>query len=260
MTRPGKSAADGGEAQSWLVTYSDMVTLLLAFFVLLFSFSTLDMERFQKTMLSLQEALGLLEGGRTVSEEPMVDDAGLMEDMYMESLELEQLMSVQGDLEYALREAGLDDGISFDLTERGLIIHFTDQVLFDSGEAELRPDALAVLDEVAPIMADVPNHIRIEGHTDNVPINTPRFPSNWELSTARATNVLQYLLEGEVVDPDRLTAAGYGEYRPVATNETEEGRAQNRRVDMVLLRLGAHEYEPKDLLDDSPGDSSGGSG
>jgi len=112
--------------------------------------------------------------------------------------------------------------------------------------------ALKILDEVAPILADIPNHIRVEGHTDDVPISTAQFPSNWELSTARATNVLQYLLEGEVVDPDQLTAAGYGEYRPVASNETEEGRAQNRRVDIVLLRLGAQEYEPRDLREDSP--------
>ncbi len=239
---------------AWLVTYSDMVTLLLAFFVLLFSFSTLDMVRFQRALISLQEALGVLQGGRTVAADPVDTDDTLNREMHREALQIAQLLAVRQQLERALEDGDLGGGVTLDLTERGLILHFTDRVLFESGSADLRPGAREVLDRISPILAEIPNHIRIEGHTDNVPINTFRFPSNWELSTARATSVLQYLLQLEASNPGRLSAAGYGEYRPLDTNDTVEGRARNRRVDVVLLRLDAGRYEPPG----APGSEGGG--
>lgn len=243
--RRAQAKSDGSSADLWLVTYSDMVTLLLAFFVLMLSFSTVDVERFQRTILSLQQALGILTGGRTVVSEPEMDMGGLMKDRrHLESVQTQQLLSVKTRIQQLLEGAELDGDVDFSLTERGLALSFADQVLFPSGRADLRPEAREILDVVIPVLEDIPNLLRVEGHTDNVPINTPRFPSNWELSAARATNVLRYFLANGGMRPVRLSAAGYGEYRPVASNETVEGRARNRRVDVVILRLGAEEYEP----------------
>ena len=143
---------------------------------------------------------------------------------------------------------GLESAFSLENVERGVVIHFTDRVLFDLGKAELKPEAKEVLQLVAQELKAWPNHIRVEGHTDNLPIRTAPYPSNWELSTARATEVLRYLIDVGGLAPERMSAAGYGEYRPIAPNDSEEGRAKNRRVDIVLLRSGLEVSEPAALL------------
>ncbi len=246
MIRGRRVRAKQGDSSAdlWLVTYSDMVTLLLAFFVLLLSFSTVDMERFERTILSLQQALGILTGGRTVISEPDVDMGGLKDRDHRETVQTYQLLAVRMKIQESLQSAELYEEVEFSFTERGLALSFADQVLFERGRAEIRPAATQILEAVIPVLAEIPNLLRVEGHTCDIPINTPRFPSNWELSAARATNVLQYLLANSGIDPERLSAAGYGEYRSVATNDTAEGRAENRRVDIVLLRLGAADFEP----------------
>ena len=109
--------------------------------------------------------------------------------------------------------------------------------MFDLGQADLKPEALEILDHLAEVLKQIPNPVRVEGHTDNWPINNERFPSNWELSTARATNVVRQLIEEHGLDPSSFRPRGYGEYRPLAPNDTEDNRALNRRVDIVLLRL-----------------------
>ena len=253
MTNLRKRQRQEGKEDAWLTTYSDMVTLLLAFFVLLFSFSNLDLAEFERAMLSLQEALGVLQGGRTVTiSEPALsevppsppDASDIRHRRQIEAFQIRQLLQARRAVEAELELAGIDVGVSFDLTERGLIIHFTDQVLFASAQADLLPAAREILDVVTSVLVDLPNDVRVEGHTDSRPINTLRFPSNWELSTARSTTVLRHLLAIDDLDPLRLSAAGYGEFRPLATNETPEGRAQNRRVDLVLIRLGGSRMEP----------------
>lgn len=236
-----------GSADLWLVTYSDMVTLLLAFFVLLLSFSTVDIERFERTILSLQQALGILTGGRTMVSEPDVDMGSISDRhhrQYLQSLQAYQLLSVRMQIQESLEETGLHEEVDLSLTERGLVLRFADQVLFARGHAEILLSAARILDSLLPVLEEIPNLLRIEGHTCDLPINTARFPSNWELSGARATNVLQYMLANSGIHPERLSASGYGEYRPVASNDDAEGRARNRRVDVVILRLGAAEYEP----------------
>ncbi len=251
----------------WMTTYSDMVTLLLAFFVLLFSFSAIDVDEFERVMMSLQQALGMMRGGRTiVSEDPMMDLGHIRdrEREQIEAIQRRQLLEARMIIEQRLSEVDRREDVTFDMTERGLVMHFTDRVLFDSGEAELLPEAREILDALAPTLADLPNEIRIEGHTDHVPINTFRFPSNWELSTARSTSVLRHLLGTDVFKPYQMSAAGYGEYRPRDTNETEAGRARNRRVDVILLRLDMHanqgqaEYVPFEPDEDA--DSGGVNG
>jgi chemotaxis protein MotB len=119
-----------------------------------------------------------------------------------------------------------------------------ESALFREGSADLEPKAVATLDLVAKEIGDIPNHVRIEGHTDNKPINTARFPSNWELSSARATEVVKYLVNSHGVKPDRISALGYGEYRPLVANNGDEGRAKNRRVDIVVLTMEMTVTEP----------------
>lgn len=245
MTRR-KTRSSGLElpaAPGWMTTYGDMTTLILTFFVLLFSFSRIDIARFQEVIISVQGALGVLEGGSTLNPEAMPGGAAddVILDWQSEERRLEELL---GKVKEYIEKNGLEGRIHVSLDERGLVIRFLDTALFDLGQADLKPEARAILDNVAEILVRVPNLIRVEGHTDNLPINTYRFPSNWELSTARATTVVRYLVETYGLPPEHLSAAGYGEWRPVAPNDSPEHRAQNRRVDIVVLRSSLNMEEP----------------
>jgi len=240
----------GGQSQAWLTTYGDMVTLLLCFFVMLFAFSSLDNARFQAIISAFQGALGVLDGGTAVIREASIAGASSPEaDLLRRTVaEIEEAQLMLNRLRALQMSQGLESAFSLENVERGVVIHFTDRVLFDLGKAELKPEAKEVLQLVAQELKAWPNHIRVEGHTDNLPIRTAPYPSNWELSTARATEVLRYLIDVGGLAPERMSAAGYGEYRPIAPNDSEEGRAKNRRVDIVLLRSGLEVSEPAALL------------
>jgi chemotaxis protein MotB len=144
---------------------------------------------------------------------------------------------------------GLSTAVTVQHEERGLVVRFADQVFFDLGKADLKPEALAILNKIGPILKDIPNPIRIEGHTDNLPIKTAQFPSNWELSVHRATSVIRYMVEELDFDPTKLSAAGYGEYRPVRPNDSAENRAMNRRVDIVIMRMDLWAEEPQSEME-----------
>lgn len=164
-----------------------------------------------------------------------------LDELVMER-DLAQLLEVYRLLQ---QELGHSHQVDLVLQDRGIVIRFSDHVFFDTGRADLRPDACRALDELSGVLLTIPNDVRVEGHTDSRPISTLIYPSNWELSTARATAVVRYLVEDKGMDPFRLSAAGYGEYRPVADNTTAEGMARNRRVDVVVLRLGLSAAEPR---------------
>jgi chemotaxis protein MotB len=134
--------------------------------------------------------------------------------------------------------------ITTEIDERGLIIHVKENAFFQSGQADLTPAAQSALDAIAEVIQGIDNFIRVEGHTDNVPINTVLFPSNWELSTARATQVVRYFLSKYNFAADRISVSGYAEYRPIAPNDTPENRARNRRVDIVILAAKRGTDEP----------------
>ena len=142
-----------------------------------------------------------------------------------------------------IEQEGLQ-GVELEIQERGLIIRFAEQVFFDLGQAILKPEALEILDSLADRLRDLPNPLRVEGHTDDWPIRTSSFPSNWELSVHRATNVVRHLIEENGFDPEKLSVAGYSEYRPIRTNDTAENRAMNRRVDIVILNIDMWSFEP----------------
>ncbi|HEV7864099.1 MAG TPA: flagellar motor protein MotB, partial [Acidimicrobiia bacterium] len=145
------------------------------------------------------------------------------------------LQGAQQEIQRSLDKEGLGDTVKFKLESRGLVVTIvSDKVLFDPGQAELRPEGREVVDKLAAAIGRLPNKLSVEGHTDNVPISG-RYPSNWELSTSRATTVLRELIERHQIAPARLQAAGYADERPVATNDTAEGRGANRRVELVVL-------------------------
>ena len=143
---------------------------------------------------------------------------------------------MQQTIEAALESLDADIGIQIIYTEQGAHLSFEDGVLFDFGRAAISTKGYAVLDEIADVVRKMPYPIRVEGHTDNVPINTKRFPSNWELSTVRAVNVLKYFADAGRIDPRRLSAVGYGESKPLVANDSPQSRAKNRRVEIVLIK------------------------
>jgi len=235
--RKKKSQEGGGASAPWLTTYADTVTLLLAFFVLLFAFSSVDVEKFRAVISAFQGSVSVLDGGRTISGEDILNQQ-------TSELEMMQLRELYEQLQEFIEEEQFEGSVHLELEERGLTVRFADQVFFDLGRATLKPESLQILQRMAPLLRTLPNPIRVEGHTDNLPIRTSQFPSNWELSVHRATTVIRYLIEEQSFDPQKLSATGYGEYRPLKPNTSEENRAQNRRVDIVIMRIDLWDEEP----------------
>lgn len=196
----------------WLISYSDFLTLLFTFFVALYALSTVDITKAEKMTTSLRKVFKVI-------DEPI-------------SFEEDRNKAIIEDLRKLLNDIS---GINIKSDARGVVITFPDALLFSSGSAELKPEAYDALTRIAEKLKEIPGKVAIEGHTDNVPISSSIYKSNWELSAARASSVLHFLLQ-KGLNPDRFMIAGYGEYRPVASNDTEEGRAKNRRVELIILR------------------------
>jgi chemotaxis protein MotB len=219
------------------------MTQILIFFALLFALSNIDTKKFDLAITSLQGSLGILETGPAVSQGKFVG-AGEMGESLKSVQEQRQMENLEQNLEEILSRNQIK-GVQVNMEERGIVVRFTEGVLFDSGKADLKQEAISILDRVVPVLKNSHRQIRVEGHTDNVPIHTPEFPSNWELSTTRAVNVVRYLIEKHNFSPYILSAAGYGEYRPVAPNDSEKHRAMNRRVDIVILKSVSESEEPR---------------
>lgn len=242
---PGHPSKPGHER--WLVSYADFITLLLAFFVTMYSLTRLDAEKLAQAQLSIQRALHApvflkgfpLEAG--VGDTPAAGRTGDLAGAVLQAAPPPQLEEVARMVQESLTAQPDFKEIRLLITGRGLVIRLPEFLFFDSGEAAFRPESRLLLDRLAGILAKIPNAVGVEGHTDNRPIHTPRFPSNWELSTHRATNLVRYLVEKHRLHPARFTAAGYGEHAPVADNDTEEGRRQNRRVDIIIKPLTKQE-------------------
>jgi len=234
-----KKNEESSGAPEWMVTYGDLVTLLMCFFVLLFAFSEIDAQKFEAVMQSFQGSAGVLSGGTTLSDSPLVFTGMPETNTSLETVDSKVLDDLKKEIESQLEEADIQLEITAEVINRGLLIRFPDNALFDSGEAILKDPAMEALTVIGNILLKAPfseRVISVEGHTDNVPMRSSEFPSNWELSTTRATNVIRYFLDEVGIMPKRLSASGYGEYYPIATNETPEGRSQNRRVDIVVMR------------------------
>jgi chemotaxis protein MotB len=259
--RPSNNSDDSG---SWLTTYGDLMTNLLCFFVLLFSMATIDTQKYEQLAKALRaSSIGGFSGsgssfrnniGKSILTVDFVnpDDTGekrVDNERYINNAEgviiddREKIMyeKIQQSISQ-LRE----DIVDLDLTgmvevveeNEYFLVRFKAEILFESGSAEILENGKNILKTIGESLAPLDNNILVQGHTDTVPINTPLFPSNWELSTKRATNVVMFLIESLGMDPSRLTATGNGEYKPIADNNTVEGRSKNRRIELMIIKNG----------------------
>ncbi len=251
-------------APEWMTTYGDLVTLLMCFFVLLFAFSEIDAQKFDAVMKSFQGSAGVLESGKSLSEDELVFDASPEKDTTPETTTPEELEIVQEilremteKLEEELSGRDLIDVVEFDIVDTKLIIKLKDNVLFDPAKADIKPDALGILNILGEtLQGDIfsMSDFRIEGHTDNVPINTIRFPSNWELSASRATSVLRYFRDELDFPEEHLAISGYADMKPLETNDTPEGRAANRRVEIIVENIDLGTTIPEGITEESKTD------
>ncbi len=211
-------------APLWNVTYGDMVTLMLCFFVALFAFSSIDSKKYEELQLSLRTAFG--GPGGVLTGNPSVFNAEIMpspvEQMYQEIKKAVENTQWKGKAEVTI-------------TERGITISFKEKLFFNIGSASIVSEAYPVLESVGKILKARKYPLRIEGHTCDLPIRSAQFPSNWELSAIRAINVTKFLIDRVGFEPERISVAGYGEYHPLVANDSEENRARNRRVDIVVI-------------------------
>jgi len=231
--------------ERWLITYSDMITLLMVFFIVMYAMSNIDAQKFRSIVEALSKALG---GGDVIlySPGPSIVEEGIEEIMPGEDMqEVVRLQRIKSQLASLIEEENLSACVSVKSEERGIVVSFQDPVLFALGSAELTPKAKEILHKVGSMLLDIPNYIRVEGHTDDLPIHTARYPSNWELSVARATSVVQELIHSLNFPPERLSAIGYGEYRPRVPNTSAENRQLNRRVNIVILSSEYNVSEPQ---------------
>jgi len=267
--------------ERWLVSYADFITLLFAFFTTMYAISTVDAQKMGRMVMSMRASFdnslfsagsdrlslsqGPGSGANAAAGQQMIESlrtakgAGNPGAALQELRELnavfhsrdgarnpDQLLnSLQRSVESLVGPEALGNKVRTKIDERGLVISLGEGGFFDSGSDILKPEGRTLLDAIASALVLTDNHIRVEGHTDNVPIKNTRFPSNWELSTARATTVVAYLIDKFKLAPLRLSAGGYSEYRPVETNGTAEGRSRNRRVDIVVLHPRYAQVEPR---------------
>lgn len=233
-----KEEEQGGGAPEWMVTFSDAMTLLMVFFILLFSMSTID-EKKEQALTSAFNNVFNGGGNNPIMGEGVGDDvlmnSGEDTQSVQQSQEEEQQASLLQLLNQIIEQKGLQDYVSVEKVERGVSVILVDSLLFQSGSADLKAESKEVLLDIAAVLNEIDNQIIIEGHTDNLPIHTYMFASNWELSTARAVVVTRFLVENAGVNPTRISAQGYGEFRPIVSNDTAENKARNRRVNILIL-------------------------
>ncbi|MGH9407604.1 MAG: flagellar motor protein MotB [Terriglobia bacterium] len=265
-----KKAAEHVNHERWLISYGDFITLLFALFVVLFASSQVDKRKTIAVAQSIQVAfqqLGVFSSGRgnealekirllaNANPKSSGSSSGpisgakpnlLRGPVYMKG----ELSDIKAELGTVLAPQIQKHAVNLRLTREGLVISLQEVGFFDSGSAVMKPHAMTVLSKIGAILSGASQDLRVEGHTDNAPIHNAQYASNWQLSTARATEVLGLLITKFGIAPDRLAAAGYAKYHPVASNATPEGRARNRRVDIVVLRT--------DLTSTSPGEDVAG--
>lgn len=258
--------------ERWLISYADFITLLFAFFVVLYASSQVDKRKIGRLALSIQVAfqeLGVFETSNTkiplsdsdavpFSQVQVVENSEHTTDFQHFVQPMKGILSpsqasiplkdVQKDLEKALAPEILNRVVEVKSSREGIIVSLREIGFYESGSANLRASSQPAIERLATVLRSRPEALRIEGHTDNVPIHNARFDSNWELSAARAADLIKLFITVYHFDPARLSAAGYAEYRPVSPNTTAEGRAMNRRVDIVILNPPA----PDRLWAESP--------
>jgi len=225
-----KKEEEHENGERWLISYADFITLLFAFFVTMYATSSVHEGKLRAVADSVNEAFHPYVTLSSSNIKLTLKQAA--PDMFDPGL---KLFFKYKKMEEEIKAMDPSGKIKIIQDKRGRVIRIDDGLVFEAGTAEILPEFSEKLDKIAGLIAALPNQVQVEGHTDNIPINTPVFPSNWELSTARAMRMVNYFVDRHAMDPQRFSVAGYGEFRPIDTNNSPEGRAKNRRVEIVIL-------------------------
>lgn len=239
MIRHEEDEGKKDNSERWLLTYSDMITLLMIFFIVLYTISTVNSQKFQQIAASLGKTfdgtnyvIGQQSGNSILGSIKTTGTNGTNDN------------SIASQLDKLIKQYNLQNMVTYKVDERGFVISLNDTLLFDTGSADVKPEQKETLIKIGNILKSMPNYIRVEGYTDNVPINNNQFHSNWELSVIRATNVVEILVNDVKMDPAKISAVGYGEYRPIVPNDSDKNRQLNRRVDIVIMNSDYNKWEP----------------
>lgn len=224
-----------GNHERWLLTYSDLITLLMIFFIVMYSMSEMDKNKFQ----GMAEQLGIVFGDGQVISVKDSGPGGLLKDISYNPMD-----ETQKKLEEYFEDSGLGSMANIYRDERGMVVSLNEGLLFSSGSAELDEKSREIIIKITGAILGLPNYVRIEGFTDNVPIRSVRYKSNWELASQRAINVSQILIDSGFA-PQKISTVSYGEYRPIVPNDNENNRKLNRRVDIVVMTQENSKLEPK---------------
>lgn len=225
-----KKGDEGYAGGGWEIVYSGFVLILLCFFIMLSSFSTMEEAKIMRFVKSFVDAVGIMPGGMKFDSGATVLPKSA--DIVDSDDKLAQVFSELAELNERLKK---EKDITLAYSTKGLVMRLSDRALFELGVATVSPQAVPLLQKVGDIIARTDFDVRIEGHSDDLPIKTAQFPSNWELSTARAVNVLRFFLDTGRISSRRLSAVGFGEFQPMVPNDSTEHRAQNRRVEIIFL-------------------------
>ena len=228
--------------ESWLLPYADLLTLLLAVFIIMFASSSLDEGKFSKLSSVFNE---VFEGGTGVMEQSAPSTKPAPKELIGEEIENSSYLEDQkslGDIQERVDEYiavnEFENQFETKLTDEGLLVTIRDSILFSTGSAEIAPEYNRIAEDIAELLVfDPPRQIIVTGHTDNIPIQTKQFESNWDLSVMRAVNFLKNIVRNEEINPLLFSAKGYGEFQPIASNDTAEGRSKNRRVEVMIQPL-----------------------
>lgn len=231
MARKKKAHAKEN-AERWLLTYADLITLLMVFFVLLFAMSTVDKKKYQELAGSLSKAFNVtvLQGQQPVA---VTDSSSAAGPSVIEQQNFQQIMKAIQQFESAHNIPS--NQISVKMNGEGIGITVSGVLLFYNGTNQIKPDGVLLLRQLGPILTGISNQIRVEGHTDDIPTDSATYPTNWELSAARAVSVTRYLIEQDSLQPTRLSAVGYGQFQPIVPDDTRDHREMNRRAVIQIL-------------------------
>ena len=250
--------------ERWLISYADFITLLFATFVALYALSKSDASKAAAAAESMRISFGSQDGKMIPQEafnpqsvpsnhpKPIPGDTSIPTPKPKQQAGKEQFEEMKKEVEEYLMTKGSLNKVSVDVQERGLVVSLKEAGFFESGRADVKEESYKVLQEIAEKISKYRNPVRIEGHTDNVPIHSRTYATNWELSSTRATNMARVLTDKFGVPPGKVSATGYGEYRPTTSNDTPAGRSLNRRVDLVLLSSSAEKSEPESSVSEDP--------
>ena len=221
-----KKKEDDIKTDGWMDTFADTMTLLLTFFILLYSISAVDSEKLKQLSEALQYSL---------TGETSIEEVQSIDDLKVELEKGTKYEDLAAKLNEIIEQNSLTDEIKIRKEDRGIVLELDESILFDSGKADIKPNSIPVLDTIAKIINETDNEIVAEGNTDDVPVKNAEFDSNWELSTKRALSIVKYLIENKNINPNRISIKGYGEFNPIAPNDTPENKANNRRVDILVV-------------------------